>query len=110
MTSVVPQPNYPRDGMLDIDAELSFWRLNIHSLNLSSPGSFDQYVPVVKFGYDTYLRMHPHTLETCLPALQEKYHRTFANELRRLNWLEAELIIRKTWERMREERAAMTPE
>lgn len=102
-----PSQDMPTDlhGMvIDIEAELGFWRQRYRKWPFHRRGlSFDAYVPTLKFGYDSYLLFHRHELGSLLPALKDRY----ANRLpasQRLDWACSQSIIRETWRRMRGER------
>lgn len=92
--------------VIDIEAELGFWRRCYRKSPFHRRGlGFDAYVPTLKFGYDAYLLFHHHELGSLLPALKERY----ASRLpatQRLDWSCSQNIIRETWRRMQGETAA----
>lgn len=91
----------PQDVMLDIDAELRHWRgCYRHSAFHRIPREFDDYIPTLKFGYDTYLLNYRRDIEDVLPSLESRYQRAIP-EWQRLDWPSGEAIIRETWKRMK---------
>lgn len=90
----------PQDVMLDIDAELRHWRgcyreSVFHRINRE----FDDYIPTLKFGYDTYLLNYHKDLDTLMEGLRQRYQRCVP-EWQRLEWPLSEAIVRETWKRM----------
>lgn len=90
----------PQDVMLDIDAELRHWRgcyreSAFHRFNRE----FDDYIPTLKFGYDTYLLNYQKDLDTLMDGLRQRYERSVP-EWQRLEWPLGEAIVRETWKRM----------
>jgi hypothetical protein len=101
-----PSHHMPTDWhgvVIDIEAELGFWRQCYRKWPFHRRGlRFDAYVPTLKFGYDCYLLFHHHELGSLLPALKQRY----ANRLpaaQRLDWPCSQNIIRETWRRMQRE-------
>ena len=86
--------------VVDIEAELDFWRQCYRKWPFHRRGlRFDVYVPTLKFGYDCYLLYHRHELDSLLPALKQRY----AYQLpaaQRLDWPRSQGIIREAWRRM----------
>jgi hypothetical protein len=90
-----------QDVVLDIDAELRHWRgCYRQSAFHRGPREFDDYIPTLKFGYDTYLLNYHRELDAVLGVLKARYERDVA-EWQRLDWPLGEAVIRETWKRMR---------
>lgn len=90
----------PQDVMLDIDAELRHWR----GCYRDSPfhrttREFDDYIPTLKFGYDTYLLNYHKDLDELMDKLKQRYERSVP-EWQRLDWPLSQTIVRETWKRM----------
>jgi hypothetical protein len=98
-------PTDSQGVILDIEAELGFWRQRYRNWPFHRRGlGFDAYVPTLKFGYDSYLLFHRYELGSLLPALKIRY----TNQLpaaQRLDWACSQRIIRETWRRMQGEPA-----
>ncbi len=87
--------------VLDIEAELAYWRTCHAKKPLQPSGApFEACVATLKFGYDAYLLYHRDDLELLLPALKERYAHRLQPE-QRLDWSRAQSLIRATWQRMR---------
>lgn len=91
----------PTHGVIvDIEAELSYWRDCFQEHEFHRPGMhFDAYVPTFKFGYDAYLLHHQNPLDELLPALKARYESSLT-EAQRLEWSRGQSIIKSTWQRM----------
>ena len=95
------RPADSQDVILDIDAELRHWRgCYRQSAFHHGPREFDDYIPTIKFGYDTYLLNYRRELDALLHTLKTRYERDVA-EWQRLDWPLSEAVIRETWKRMR---------
>ncbi len=95
------RPTDSQEVILDIDAELRHWRACYRqSAFHRSPREFDDYIPTLKFGYDTYLLNYHRELDQLLDMLKARYQRDVA-EWQRLDWPLGEAVIRETWKRMR---------
>ncbi len=91
-----------QDVMLDIDAELRYWRgCYRESAFHSTAVEFDDYIPTLKFGYDTYLLNHRHKLDELVASLERRYL-VAVPQWQRLDWTVAQAIIRETWKRMQQ--------
>jgi hypothetical protein len=99
--SAVPEIHAsPRDVVLDIEAELKYWRQCYRKRPFHQRGlPFEAYVPTLKFGYDAYLLHHREALELLMPALKERYLHHLPCE-QRLEWSRSQRIIRETWQRI----------
>ncbi len=98
--------------VVDIEAELDFWRQRYRKWPFHRRGlRFDVYVPTLKFGYDCYLLYHRHELDSLLPALKQRYAYLLP-AAQRLDWPRSQDIIREAWRRMQgepgDDRAAVT--
>lgn len=92
--------NLFKDVMLDIEAELDYWRLHYaQSAFHRTSRPFADYLFTLKFGYDMYLLNHGSDLEKLLPAMRTRYQAT-ASMRDDLGWPLAEAVIRETWKRM----------
>lgn len=104
------RPTDSQEVILDIDAELRHWRACYRqSAFHRSPREFDDYIPTLKFGYDTYLLNYHRELEPLLDTLKARYERHVA-EWQRLDWALGEAVIRETWKRMRSGKPWQTPQ
>lgn len=91
-----------QDVMLDIDAELRYWRgCYRESAFHRASVEFDDYIPTLKFGYDSYLRNHQGDLDELMATLEQRYQRAVP-EWQRLRWPVCDAIIRETWKRMQQ--------
>lgn len=91
----------PQDVMLDIDAELRHWRgCYRDSAFHRTAREFDDYIPTLKFGYDTYLLNYDKDLDELMDKLEQRYQRSVP-EWQRLDWPLGQAIVRETWKRMR---------
>lgn len=89
-----------QDVMLDIEAELAYWRRCYEKQGFHRSGwKFDAYEPTLKFGYDAFLLHYRSSLEPLLPALKERYE-SHLPATQRLDWSRSQTIIRQTWQRM----------
>ena len=85
--------------MLDIVAELAYWRSCYpYRQFYSNRMPFEAYVPTFKFGYDTFLLHHREGLFAISPQLPARYERL--QERERLQWKDASLIVAACWQRM----------
>lgn len=90
----------PQDVMLDIDAEMRHWRgCYRDSVFHHCDREFDDYIPTLKFGYDTYLLNYQKDLDALMEGLRQRYQRSIP-EWQRLEWPLSEAIVRETWKRM----------
>lgn len=91
-----------QDVILDIDAELRYWRgCYRESAFHRTPVEFDDYIPTLKFGYDTYLLNHHRNLDELMDSLERRYQRVVP-QWQRLDWPVSQVIIRETWKRMQQ--------
>ncbi len=91
----------PEDVVLDIDAELRFWRGSYREMPFHrDPHQFDDYIPTLKFGYDLYLLHYHRDLDEILATLKPRYERCVP-EWRRLDESLSEAIVRAIWVRMK---------
>lgn len=91
----------PQDVMLDIDAELRYWRRCYREMQFHrGTHEFDDYIPTLKFGYDQYLLHYRRELEDLLPAMKPRYERAIP-EWQQLDWSLGQAIISAAWKRMR---------
>ena len=91
-----------QDVMLDIDAELRYWRGCYRESDFHrAPAEFDDYIPTLKFGYDAYLLNHNKNLDELVANLELRYQRVVP-QWQRLDWSLGEAIVRETWKRMRQ--------
>ena len=89
-----------RGVMVDIDAELAYWRDILPSTELRSlPLRFEHLIPTIKFGYDCYLLYHRQPLAELLPSLRTRYQSQVPDK-DQLDWRWADQILRHTWGRM----------
>ncbi len=89
-----------RGVMVDIDAELDYWREILPTSELRSlPLRFEHLVPTIKFGYDCYLLYHRQPLAELLPSLRDRYQKQVPDRSQ-LDWRWADQILRHTWGRM----------
>lgn len=94
--------NTRQDVMLDIDAELRYWRgCYRESAFHHTPVEFDDYIPTLKFGYDSYLLNHHHDLDGLMASLERRYQ-AVVPQWQRLDWVVGQAIIRETWKRMQQ--------
>lgn len=91
-----------QDVMLDIDAELRYWRgCYRESTFHRAPVEFDDYIPTLKFGYDVYLLNHHRSLDQLMASLERRYQ-IAVPQWQRLDWAVSQVIIRETWKRMQQ--------
>lgn len=91
-----------QDVMLDIDAELRYWRgCYRQSAFHRTPTEFDDYIPTIKFGYDAYLLNHHRTLEELMSNL-ERHYRRVVPQWQQLDWPLGQAVVRETWRRMQQ--------
>lgn len=91
-----------QDVILDIDAELRYWRgCYRESAFHRAPVEFDDYIPTLKFGYDAYLLNHHTNLDELMAGLERRYQR-IVPQWQQLDWSVGEAVVRETWKRMRQ--------
>jgi hypothetical protein len=91
-----------QDVMLDIDAELRYWRgCYRQSAFHRTPTEFDDYIPTLKFGYDAYLLNHHRNLEELMSNLERRYRRVVP-QWQQLDWSLGQAVVRETWKRMQQ--------
>jgi hypothetical protein len=91
-----------QDVMLDIDADLRYWRGCYRESDFHrTPVEFDDYIPTLKFGYDAYLLNHHGNLDELMASLERRYQRVVP-QWQRLDWSLGEAIVRETWKRMQQ--------
>lgn len=91
-----------QDVILDIDAELRYWRgCYRESAFHRTSVEFDDYIPTLKFGYDTYLLNHHRNLDELMAGLERRYQRVVP-QWQQLDWSVGEAVVRETWKRMRQ--------
>ena len=91
-----------QDVMLDIDAELRYWRgCYRESAFHRTPVEFDDYIPTLKFGYDAYLLNHHRNLDELMEGLERRYQ-CVVPQWQQLDWSVGEAIVREAWKRMRQ--------
>lgn len=88
------------DVVVDITAELAYWECEYRSSGFHRPDfKFQDYVPSLKFAYDTALRCHRQPLETVMPSLEQRY----TNEIPfcfRLDWERMSRVLVAVWARL----------
>lgn len=95
----------PQDVMLDIDAELRYWRgCYRQSTFHRTPMEFDDYIPTLKFGYDAYLLNHYRSLDELMSSLEGRYRR-LVPQWQQLDWSLGQAVVRATWKRMQQGQA-----
>jgi hypothetical protein len=98
MGSAYPLGN-SREVMLDIESELSYWRVHYVSAPFHrTTRNYEQYRDTIKFGYDMFLLHSSSGLEDVLEELKRRYGYEQGTEA--LEWGVAEAVIRETWKRM----------
>ena len=91
-----------QDVILDIDAELRYWRgCYRESIFHRTPVEFDDYIPTLKFGYDTYLLNHHRSLDELMASLERRYQRVVP-QWQQLEWSLGQAVVRETWKRMQQ--------
>lgn len=97
---------YPQNLAVDIEAEVVYWRGCYRKMRFYRAGtSFDRYLPVIKFGYDSYFVHFRDGLEMALPALKQRYENHFpASDA--MPWSTCQAIITAVWERIRADHRA----
>lgn len=91
-----------QDVILDIDAELRYWRgCYRESAFHRASVEFDDYIPTLKFGYDAYLLNHNRNLDEVMASLERRYQRVVP-QWQQLDWMLGAAIVRETWKRMRQ--------
>lgn len=91
-----------QDVILDIDAELRYWRgCYRESAFHRASVEFDDYIPTLKFGYDAYLLNHDRNLDEVMASLERRYQRVVP-QWQQLDWMLGAAIVRETWKRMRQ--------
>ncbi len=84
---------------IDINAELRYWQTRFSFAAPATPaGRFEDLKPTLKFAYDAYLKWHRDPWEMLAPRLQHAYGRLPSRD--RLDWMQAEEIIREVWLRI----------
>ncbi|MBD9377978.1 hypothetical protein ACTJI2_04815 [Pseudoxanthomonas sp. 22568] len=95
-----PARRWYRCEVVDVQAELRYWKLEYVSHDFHEPGtSFSRYEPVLRFAYDAYLRHHAQPLADVIDVLHHKYVETF-DSWSMLPWPRAEAVLREVWLRM----------
>ena len=91
-----------QDVMLDIDAELRYWRgCYRESAFHREPVEFDDYIPTLKFGYDAYLLNHRRNLDEFMGSLEQRYLHAVP-QWQQLDWSIGEAVVRAAWKRMQQ--------
>lgn len=85
----------------DLESELMHWRATYpHGPCFRTGLGFERYAATLKFGYDTFLLNHMKHADELFPRLCHQYKDGVA-ACNRIDWVEAQMIIAATWERMR---------
>ena len=102
MNAFHDDPTAPHGVVVNIEAELAYWRQCYQRQSFHQPGQgFEAYVPTLKFGYDAYLQHHRDPLEMLLPSLKARYEHSLPST-QRLDWARGQSIIKETWQRMQQ--------
>jgi len=84
----------------DLESELMHWRGTYPDAPCFRSGlGFERYAATLKFGYDTFLLNHMKRADELFPRLCHQYKDGIA-ACDRIDWVEAQMIIAATWERM----------
>lgn len=85
----------------DLEHELMHWRITYPAAPCFRSGlGFERYAATLKFGYDTFRLNHMKREDDLFPRLCHQYKDGVA-ACDRIDWVEAQMIIAATWERMR---------
>lgn len=88
------------DWMPDLGRELLHWRLSYPDRPYFKSGlEFERYIATFKFGYDTFLLNHRKSPAELQSKLCHQYKDGVA-ACDRIDWVEAEMIVAATWERL----------
>ena len=94
--------NYPAPYgvVVNVVAELKYWEHVYPSANFHNPGfEYKDYVPSLKFAYDSYLRLHRNALAEVLPDLRARYEQEIPAS-QRLEWGYMRRMLEAIWSRM----------
>lgn len=84
----------------DMVRELLHWRRVYPDRPYFRSGlAFDRYIPTFKFGYETFLPNHGKDAAELFRSLCHQY-KDGVRACDRIDWAEAEMIVRATWARM----------
>lgn len=94
--SVEPTANW----MPDMARELLHWHRTYPDRPYFRSGlEFDRYIPTFKFGYRTFQLNHEKDAAELFSSLCHQY-KDGVRACDRIDWIEAEMIVRATWARM----------
>ncbi len=101
MNPFLDEHAYPQNLAVDIEAEVAYWRGCYRKMPFHRAGtSFERYLPVIKFGYDSYFIHYRDGLDMALPALKRRYEHHFPGS-DAMAWSICQQIISAVWERIR---------
>lgn len=98
--TVLPARQGYRCEVVDVQAELKFWKAEIHHHAFHQAGTpFARYEPLFRFAYDAYLRHYTLPLEEVIESIRHKYAEVF-DPWRGLPWEKAQAVLQEVWMRM----------
>lgn len=88
----------PRREVVDLEAELVYWRFHWHGLVDERGLLFSDFEPAVKLGMNAYVDGKGRDLLDMAGVLEASYQRVRGES--RLEWGEAYIVVRAVWKRL----------
>ncbi|MEL1266241.1 hypothetical protein [Pseudoxanthomonas putridarboris] len=86
--------------IVDIDAELAYWKTRLHETTFQVVGAtVNDLETCLKVGYDGYLLHHRQAFDEVAPALRERLRRYCPSTP--IGWYRAQPIMRAVWQRLK---------
>lgn len=86
--------------IVDIDAELAYWKTRLHENTFQVVGAtVNDLETCIKVGYDGYLLHHRQAFDEVAPALRERLQRYCPGTP--IGWYRAQPIMRAVWQRLK---------
>jgi hypothetical protein len=86
--------------IVDIDAELAYWKTRMHENTFQVVGAtINDLETCIKVGYDGYLLHHRQEFEEVAPALRARLERYSPSTP--IGWYRAQPIMREVWQRLK---------
>lgn len=100
MASQYPSNASDSTQIVDIDAELAYWKTRLHEQTFQVVGAtVSDLEQCLKVGYDSFLLHHRQDFDEVGPVLRERLQRHCPGTP--IGWYRAEPIMRAVWQRLK---------
>lgn len=99
MGTATPSNGRPRDGAIDVDAEMNYWRKELADSLFYEGEPFRHYKPTLEFAYGMYLATRGAPLAEVVEALRQRYE-TDVVMSERVRWDIAHQVLAAVWQRL----------